>query len=132
VTAKLKRVAESVRVVRLPGLSHKQDVSDWLTKGGTAEQLLELVAQAEEAALEPEVDPWQEPGFLTLGWWLERKLEKPENLLGNVGHEQRPHFPVRTNRPRKNPPGARDGSGHGNRIRFRPLGINAPVSGAVR
>jgi hypothetical protein len=33
-----------VRIVNLPGLSDKQDVSDWAEAGGTAEQLEELVA----------------------------------------------------------------------------------------
>jgi putative DNA primase/helicase len=38
--------AASVRIVALPGLAEKGDVSDWLQAGGTAKQLLELVSKA--------------------------------------------------------------------------------------
>lgn len=40
----LKGVAACVRVVALPGLPKKGDVSDWLFQGGTAEELLEIIA----------------------------------------------------------------------------------------
>jgi hypothetical protein len=38
--------AASVRVVKLPGLSRTEDVSDWLSKGHTKEDLLAVVAKA--------------------------------------------------------------------------------------
>jgi hypothetical protein len=44
----LRGVAASVRVVHLPDLPPKGDVSDWLAAGGTAEQLQALVAAAPE------------------------------------------------------------------------------------
>jgi 5S rRNA maturation endonuclease (ribonuclease M5) len=40
-------VAASVKLVRLPNLPDKGDVSDWLNAGGTKEQLLALVEKAE-------------------------------------------------------------------------------------
>ena len=40
----LLRVAESVRVLQLPDLPPKGDVSDWLANGGSADALLELVS----------------------------------------------------------------------------------------
>ncbi len=40
-------VAASVKLVRLPDLPEKGDVSDWLNAGGTKEQLLGLVEKAE-------------------------------------------------------------------------------------
>ncbi len=40
-------VAASVKVVRLPNLPEKGDVSDWLSAGGTKQQLLALVEQTE-------------------------------------------------------------------------------------
>lgn len=40
--------AHSVRVVMLPGLGPKQDVSDWIFKGGTAAELLALVREPEQ------------------------------------------------------------------------------------
>lgn len=39
----LKGVAHSVRVLMLPGLADKGDVSDWIAAGGTKAKLLELV-----------------------------------------------------------------------------------------
>ena len=44
----LKGVASSVKVVDLPNLPPKGDVSDWLTAGGVADALLELVDVAPE------------------------------------------------------------------------------------
>jgi hypothetical protein len=46
--------AASVKVLELPGLPEKGDVSDWLAAGGTREELLELAAEA------PEWEPEQE------------------------------------------------------------------------
>lgn len=42
----LLSVAASVRLIELPGLPHKGDVSDWIAKGGTADALLEMVTSA--------------------------------------------------------------------------------------
>ena len=41
-------IAKSIKVVELPGLPDKGDVSDWLAKGGTKEELLKMVAEALE------------------------------------------------------------------------------------
>lgn len=46
VAGKLHRIAASVRVVELPGLPPKGDVSDWLASGGTADQLRALCKSA--------------------------------------------------------------------------------------
>lgn len=43
VIAKIDQYADTIRVLRLPGLANKQDVSDWLYYGGTRERLLSLV-----------------------------------------------------------------------------------------
>jgi hypothetical protein len=48
VAAALAGIAESVRVVALPGLPPKGDVSDWLAAGGTPEQLKALATKAPE------------------------------------------------------------------------------------
>src|SRR5262249_45118518 len=48
VAQSLRGKAASVRVVNLPGLPPKGDVSDWLAAGGTREQLEKLVAAAPE------------------------------------------------------------------------------------
>jgi hypothetical protein len=50
VARSLQGVAASIKVLRLPGLPEKGDVSDWLDAGGTVERLLELVGQCAEWA----------------------------------------------------------------------------------
>ncbi len=42
----LRGVARSIKIVELPNLPEKGDVSDWLSAGGTLEALHELVAEA--------------------------------------------------------------------------------------
>jgi 5S rRNA maturation endonuclease (ribonuclease M5) len=44
----LRPVAKSIRVVRLPGLPDKGDVSDWIEAGGTADELADLLGRAPE------------------------------------------------------------------------------------
>lgn len=46
VAARLGPVAREIRVINLPGLPPKGDVSDWLQAGGNAERLAELMAAA--------------------------------------------------------------------------------------
>ncbi len=49
VAASLKGVAAGIKVVELPGLPEKGDVSDWLDAGGTRDKLLSLVKQTPTA-----------------------------------------------------------------------------------
>src|SRR5262249_42887939 len=54
-------VAASVRILELPGLPPKGDVTDWKACGGTREQLLELADKLEALtadALEDVVERW--------------------------------------------------------------------------
>lgn len=46
VSASLRAKASCVKVIGLPGLPEKGDVTDWLNKGGTKEKLLKLVKLA--------------------------------------------------------------------------------------
>ena len=46
VATNLKPSAARVRILELPGLPPKGDVSDWLAAGGTREELLDLAAEA--------------------------------------------------------------------------------------
>ena len=65
VASALQNVAASVRVLDLPGLPPKGDIVDWRDRGGTVEQLHELVAREakpwapdeREATKPPEPDP---------------------------------------------------------------------------
>ena len=50
VKAALDGVAASVKILRLPGLPHKGDVSDWIGSGGTAARLRSMAARAEAGA----------------------------------------------------------------------------------
>jgi hypothetical protein len=52
VASSLQGKAATVRIVNLPGLPPKGDVSDWLAAGGTRKQLEELVATEPEAELQ--------------------------------------------------------------------------------
>ncbi len=52
VATALHGTAASVKVIELPGLPEKGDVSDWLAAGGTAEQLQALVDAASEVTVE--------------------------------------------------------------------------------
>lgn len=53
VAAKLFNVVASVRIVQLPDLPPKGDVSDWLAAGGTAEALAALVEATEPLLVSP-------------------------------------------------------------------------------
>ncbi|MFW6030322.1 MAG: hypothetical protein ACOCRO_08725, partial [Halanaerobiales bacterium] len=46
VATKLLNKAKSVKVVELPGLDKKEDISDWLNQGGSKEKLIKLVEEA--------------------------------------------------------------------------------------
>jgi putative DNA primase/helicase len=74
----LRGVAASIKIVYLPGLLQKQDISDWLAiRGNTKEKLLHLVQEAPEwvpeavMVMEAALDeaegpaPWEEPTPLT-------------------------------------------------------------------
>jgi len=64
VVGSLQGVAKEVRILELPGLPEKGDVSDWLDEGGTADQLYEL---ARSAFVEPAIEdaPAPEPPAVT-------------------------------------------------------------------
>jgi len=48
VAKNLHGIAAAVRVIDLPGLEVKEDISDWVAKGGTREQLQQLIEAAPE------------------------------------------------------------------------------------
>lgn len=65
VAESLRGVAASVRVVALPGLAAKGDVSDWLAAGGTAAQLVELPAGEAPATIKKQKSRWPDPVPIT-------------------------------------------------------------------
>ena len=70
VFASLSGIASEVRVVRLPGLEDKGDVSDWLDAGGTLEELRRIVEDTEPNTLPDgggdDEHPWLDPEPLDL------------------------------------------------------------------
>jgi archaellum biogenesis ATPase FlaH/5S rRNA maturation endonuclease (ribonuclease M5) len=52
----LKGIAESIKLVKLPGLPSKGDISDWIAQGHTKDELLELIKSSPEWE-EPKEDP---------------------------------------------------------------------------
>ena len=58
VVENLFTVAREIHIVNLPGLGHKGDASDWISAGGTADQLVELMRSAPMAE-EPSAKPKQ-------------------------------------------------------------------------
>lgn len=82
VTEVLLGVARSMRVVRLPGLPPKGDVSDWIEAGGTVDDLADLLRHAPECKAE---DPPPPPIHATLYQWREpTDIPRREWVYGNL------------------------------------------------
>jgi putative DNA primase/helicase len=86
----LHSTAKSVKVLELPGLPEKGDVSDWLAAGGTADQLFNLVEEAPE---------WQPNAKKS--WTKEKHRGKPRDPskphLRAVGPDEEPELvPVKS------------------------------------
>ena len=70
VAASLQGVAASVKVLVLPGLADKQDVSDWLDSGGTVGELIRLANACQEwvaGQQAPDETPALDPDKYTTG-----------------------------------------------------------------
>ncbi len=48
IASELSKVTKSVKILQLPGLNDKEDVSDWINKGGTKELLISLTNDCNE------------------------------------------------------------------------------------
>ncbi len=85
VTAALKGIVASVRVLELPGLPEKGDVADFLAAGGTWQQLEELSADVVLADLQhdPEFDP-AVVAYLSAEAWAVREFPPSVRLLGDL------------------------------------------------
>jgi hypothetical protein len=108
VARNLHDVAASVKVVELPGLPEKGDVSDWIKAGGTKEQLLALVEVAPEldpanltpqSIEEPETDPkpTQQDILLTIASVAELFHTPDEDGYGIIPiNDHRETWPIRS------------------------------------
>jgi len=83
----LHGVAASVKIVELSGLPLKGDVSDWLTAGGTKEELLKLAAETEEWQLQAvgtSPEPASPPRTVEIKDEAPEAIQRPLCLVG--GH----------------------------------------------
>lgn len=72
VARSLQGAAKSVRIVELPGLPEKGDVSDWLADGGDADTLVSIARETEEFdAAEPSHEPAADRAELEQGGGFE-------------------------------------------------------------
>jgi 5S rRNA maturation endonuclease (ribonuclease M5) len=93
VTRSLRGIAASVRVLKLPDLKLKGDVSDWLDAEGVVDELLVLAESAQEClSQEPEASPLQvvrmadvEPETVHWLWYPYIALGKLTILEGDPG-----------------------------------------------
>jgi hypothetical protein len=81
----LQGVATRVRVLELPGLPEKGDVSDWIKSGGSAEELWRLAHKVEEwndpNAGQSKGDAWNDPDWSLLDTRRGELLDFPIDVL---------------------------------------------------
>ena len=83
VETSLQGVAASVRVIELPGLPDKGDISDWIDAGGTKEQLDTLITDREPIKdTGANKKPWS--AIQTLEAFLEDRVEMPDGVARDV------------------------------------------------
>ncbi|MFZ5447051.1 MAG: DUF927 domain-containing protein [Thermodesulfobacteriota bacterium] len=80
----LHGVAASVKILELPNLPEKGDVSDWLAAGGTAEELRKLAEKAPEWQQAAKVGPQKENGS---------KGSRASGILRPVDPDEKPELP---------------------------------------
>lgn len=80
VGAALKGIASRIRVLALPGLGPKEDVSDWIKHGGTPEKFYTLVAEAPDWSPTPLGLPFSGVWFAN----VEKAMEEPTWLIDEL------------------------------------------------
>lgn len=86
VRAALKSVGAEVRVVPLPGLPEKGDVSDWLDAGGDVDQLLELVEQAAQQQRPEPARPFRALGYSDESYFYLPRGTEQVSVIGRGAH----------------------------------------------
>jgi putative DNA primase/helicase len=89
----LAGIAAQVRVVILPGLPPKGDVTDWIKAGGNREKLLELVEKTEDATDKPMLAPMQTTDALncSASSWLIEENRRNDNELARKFIDRNEH-----------------------------------------
>lgn len=81
--AKVLECAPHATVIRIPGLAHKEDVSDWLANGGTVEKLISLAAAPlDEYVTEANSDPAPRIAPTPAVWFEPQDIPQREVLYG--------------------------------------------------
>jgi hypothetical protein len=80
VAANLLPIAREIRIINLPGLPSKGDVSDWLAAGGTVEELVDLARQAKPIGAEELADQREPEAAAAAG---SEEVRQPSAKLSN-------------------------------------------------
>lgn len=81
---RLQTKAERVRWLDLPGIGHKEDLSDWIEKGGSSAKLKGLVDNAMDFVVEQEPEPPKPKSDFYLEPWSALKPTKPDWLVKGI------------------------------------------------
>ena len=80
----LQTKAERIRWLELPGIGHKEDLSNWIGKGGNSAQLKGLVSNAMDFVVEQEPEPPKPKRDFYLEPWSALKPTKPDWLVKGI------------------------------------------------
>ncbi len=80
----LQAKAERMRWLDLPGMGHKEDLSDWVEKGGNSTKLQGLVDNATDFVIELESEPPKPKRDFYLEPWSALKPTKPDWLVKGI------------------------------------------------
>ena len=80
----LRAKAERIRWLDLPGMGHKEDLSDWIEKGGNSAKLQGLVDNATDFVVELESEPPKPKRDFYLEPWSALKPIKPDWLVKGI------------------------------------------------
>lgn len=81
---RLQTKAERIRWLELPGTGHKEDLSDWIEKGGNSVKLQGLVSNALDFVVEQEPEPPKPKSDFYLEPWSALKPTKPDWLVKGI------------------------------------------------
>ena len=82
VESSLRGVAQSIKIVELPGLKKAQDVSDWLNNGGSRERLLEIVRQTGRSKVRLKLTRLADVESKAVDWFWDNKI--PANAFNII------------------------------------------------
>ena len=81
---RLQARTERIRWLKLPGMGHKEDLSDWIEKGGSSAKLKGLIDNAMDFVVEQEPEPPKPKRDFYLEPWSALKSTKPDWLVKGI------------------------------------------------